>query len=114
MDENPRGSHVTDLATGHSGTIVLNDPTDGPLMPTFSVQKIGNSLAWGSDHPVRGAVWRRLDVLRDHHQAITGEREGHASINLRDCGSGRDPGGARPRLATASSLGLQHRRAGFG
>jgi hypothetical protein len=50
VDENPSGSHVTDLATGHSGTIVLNDPTDGPLMPTFSVQKIGNSLAWGSVH----------------------------------------------------------------
>lgn len=30
---------VTDVTTGHSGTIVLNSKVDGPLMPAFSVQK---------------------------------------------------------------------------
>ena len=49
---------VADLATGHSGTIVLNDHTDGPLMPAFSVQKIGNSLAWGIVHDAPASfVW---------------------------------------------------------
>ena len=49
---------VTDVATRHSGTIILNDHTDGPLMPTFSVQKIGNSLAWGIVHDAPASfVW---------------------------------------------------------
>jgi len=49
---------VTDLATGHSGTIVLNDHTDGPLMPAFGVQKLGNSLAWGIVHDAPASfVW---------------------------------------------------------
>jgi hypothetical protein len=38
---------VTDLTTGHAGTIVLNSKIDGPLMPAFSVQKLGNALGWG-------------------------------------------------------------------
>ena len=38
---------VTDLTTGHSGTIVLNSKTDGPLMPAYDVQQIGNDLQWG-------------------------------------------------------------------
>jgi hypothetical protein len=38
---------VTDVATGHSGTIVLHSKQDGPLMPAFSVQKLGNALGWG-------------------------------------------------------------------
>ncbi len=38
---------VTDLTTGHSGTIVLNSKVDGPLMPAFDVQKLGNALSWG-------------------------------------------------------------------
>ena len=38
---------VTDLTTGHSGTIILNSPTDGPLMPAFDTQTIGNALKWG-------------------------------------------------------------------
>ncbi|MGE5334501.1 MAG: hypothetical protein ACM3N4_07365 [Nitrososphaerota archaeon] len=38
---------VTDLNTGHSGTIILNSPTDGPLMPAFDTQTIGNALKWG-------------------------------------------------------------------
>ena len=33
---------VTDLTTGHSGTIVLNSKY-GPLLPLFSTQQIGNS-----------------------------------------------------------------------
>ena len=49
---------VTDRTTGHSGTIILNSPTDGPLMPAFSAQKIGNALGWGlvNDTP-NSFVW---------------------------------------------------------
>jgi hypothetical protein len=49
---------VTDLNTGHSGTIVLNSKADGPLMPAFSVQKVGNALGWGlvNDAP-NSLVW---------------------------------------------------------
>jgi hypothetical protein len=49
---------VTDLTTRHSGTIVLNSKVDGPLMPAFSVQKIGNALGWGlvNDAP-NALVW---------------------------------------------------------
>lgn len=38
---------VTDLDSGHSGTVVLNSPSDGPLMPAFDNQAIGNALPWG-------------------------------------------------------------------
>jgi len=43
------GFHITatDLDSGHSGTIVLNSPSDGPLMPAFDNQAVGNALAWG-------------------------------------------------------------------
>jgi len=49
---------VTDLNTGHSGTIVLNSQKHGPLMPAFSVQKLGNALGWGlvNDAP-NSLVW---------------------------------------------------------
>ena len=49
---------VTDLTTGHTGTIVLNSKVDGPLMPAFSVQKLGNALSWGlvNDAP-NSLVW---------------------------------------------------------
>jgi hypothetical protein len=49
---------VTDLNTGHSGTIVLNSKIDGPLMPAFDVQKLGNALSWGlvNDAP-NSLVW---------------------------------------------------------
>src|SRR5438105_15864222 len=49
---------VTDVTTGHAGTIVLNSKTNGPLMPAFSVQKIGNALGWGlvNDAP-NSLVW---------------------------------------------------------
>jgi hypothetical protein len=54
------GWHVTvvDLTTGHEGTIVLNSATDGPLMPAYSTQALGNSLGWGivNDAPV-AFVW---------------------------------------------------------
>jgi hypothetical protein len=54
------GMHITvaDLTTGHSGTIVLDSKVDGPLMPAFSVQKIGNALGWGlvNDAP-NALVW---------------------------------------------------------
>jgi hypothetical protein len=49
---------VTDVTTGHSGTIVLDSKVDGPLMPAFSVQKLGNALGWGlvNDAP-NALVW---------------------------------------------------------
>jgi hypothetical protein len=49
---------VTDLTNGHSGTIVLNSQVDGPLMPAFNVQKLGNALGWGlvNDAP-NALVW---------------------------------------------------------
>jgi hypothetical protein len=49
---------VTDLTTGHSGTIVLDSKIDGPLMPGYSVQKLGNTLNWGlvNDAP-NSLVW---------------------------------------------------------
>ncbi len=48
---------VTDLTTGHSGTIVLNSKY-GPLLPLFSAQQIGNALGWGlvNDTP-NSFVW---------------------------------------------------------
>jgi hypothetical protein len=49
---------VTDKTTGHTGTIVLDSKIDGPLMPAFSVQKIGNSLGWGLVHDAPNSlVW---------------------------------------------------------
>ena len=49
---------VTDLTSGHHGTIVLNSQVDGPLMPAYSVQKLGNALGWGlvNDAP-NALVW---------------------------------------------------------
>jgi len=39
---------VTDVNTGHNGTIVLNNPAEGgPLMPSFDTQQLGNALSWG-------------------------------------------------------------------
>jgi hypothetical protein len=40
--------NVSDATTGGSGTIVLNSKSDGPLMPAYSTQKVGNALAWGA------------------------------------------------------------------
>lgn len=49
---------VTDVTTGHSGTIVLNSKIDGPLMPAYSVQKLGNDLGWGLvDDAPNSLVW---------------------------------------------------------
>jgi len=39
---------VTNLNTQHSGTIVLNSPSDGPMMPAFDTQQLGNALGWGT------------------------------------------------------------------
>src|SRR5215469_13708294 len=54
------GFHITvnDLTTGGSGTIILNSSSDGPLMPAFDAQQIGNALGWGVvfDTP-NGFVW---------------------------------------------------------
>ncbi len=48
---------VTDLTTGHSGTIVL-DSKYGPMLPAFSAQKIGNALGWGLvDDTPNSFVW---------------------------------------------------------
>jgi len=54
------GFHVTvsDLTTGGSGTIVLNSPSTGPLMPAYDTQTLGNSLAWGIVHDAPNSfVW---------------------------------------------------------
>ncbi len=63
------GFHVTvsDRDTGESGTIVLNSKKDGPLMPAFDTQQIGNSLGWGNvfDTP-NSFVWEI-----GHHSAFT-------------------------------------------
>ena len=49
---------VTDLTTGGSGTIVLNFKSDGPLMPAFDTQTIGNALGWGAVFDTPNAfVW---------------------------------------------------------
>jgi hypothetical protein len=49
---------VTDLDTGQAGTIVLHSKKDGPLMPSYSVQRIGNSLQWGAVHDAPASfVW---------------------------------------------------------
>jgi len=49
---------VTDLTTGGSGTIVLNSKVDGPLMPAYSVQQLGNALKWGLvDDAPNSLVW---------------------------------------------------------
>jgi hypothetical protein len=49
---------VTDLTTGGSGTIVLNSKSDGPLMPAFDTQTIGNALGWGAVFDTPNAfVW---------------------------------------------------------
>jgi hypothetical protein len=49
---------VTDLTTGKSGTIVLDSKSDGPLMPAYGTQTIGNSLAWGLvDDAPNSFVW---------------------------------------------------------
>jgi hypothetical protein len=49
---------VTDVTTGHVGSIILNSKTDGPLMPAYSTQQIGNNLGWGlvNDAP-NALVW---------------------------------------------------------
>jgi hypothetical protein len=49
---------VTDLASGGQGTIVLNSKSDGPLMPAFDKQQLGNALGWGlvNDTP-NSFVW---------------------------------------------------------
>jgi hypothetical protein len=48
---------VSDMATGHSGTIVLNSKY-GPLLPAFSTQRIGNALGWGLvDDTPNSFVW---------------------------------------------------------
>jgi hypothetical protein len=46
--------NVRDLTTGQSGTIVLNSKSDGPLMPTYDTQEVGNSLKWGAVHDTPG------------------------------------------------------------
>jgi hypothetical protein len=48
---------VTDVTTGHSGTIVLNSKY-GPMLPAFSTQQIGNALGWGLvDDTPNSFVW---------------------------------------------------------
>jgi hypothetical protein len=54
------GMHITvsDLTTGHAGAIVLNSNADGPLMPAFDTQQLGNALSWGLvDDAPNSLVW---------------------------------------------------------
>lgn len=49
---------VTDVTTGHSGTIVLSSAKDGPLVPAFDTQTVGSALAWGLvDDTPNSFVW---------------------------------------------------------
>ena len=49
---------VTDQTTGGAGTIVLDSNADGPLMPAYSTQAVGNSLGWGIvDDAPNSFVW---------------------------------------------------------
>jgi hypothetical protein len=49
---------VTDVSTGHEGTIVLNSSHHGPLPPAYGTQELGNSLVWGGVHDAPAAfVW---------------------------------------------------------
>jgi len=43
------GFHITvsNLRTGHSGTIILNSPSDGPLMPAYDTQQLGKFTGMG-------------------------------------------------------------------
>jgi hypothetical protein len=53
------GMHITvsDLTTGRAGTIVLNGK-DGPMLPAFSTQQLGNALGWGLvDDAPNSLVW---------------------------------------------------------
>jgi hypothetical protein len=48
---------VTDETTGGTGTIVLNS-ADGPLLPAYDTQTIGNALKWGGvDDTPNSFVW---------------------------------------------------------
>ena len=48
---------ITDLTTGHVGTVVLNSKY-GPMLPAFSQQQIGNALGWGIvDDTPNSFVW---------------------------------------------------------
>ena len=38
---------VTDLTTGGAGTIVLDSNADGPLMPSYDIQRVGDNLGLG-------------------------------------------------------------------
>jgi hypothetical protein len=52
-----RNVTVTDVTTGHSGTIVLNSK-HGPLLPLYATQQIGNALGWGLvDDTPNAFVW---------------------------------------------------------
>jgi hypothetical protein len=49
---------VTDLATHGQGTIVLDAAKDGPLMPAYDTQTLGNALSWGIvDDAPNAFVW---------------------------------------------------------
>jgi hypothetical protein len=57
---------VTDLNAGGSGTIVLNSKQDGPLMPAYDTQTIGNALAWGIVSGARQTRSSGKSVTRRH------------------------------------------------
>jgi hypothetical protein len=51
---------IKDLTPGHrdSGIMVLHSATDGPLLPSYDTQEIGNALGWGIvDDTPNSFVW---------------------------------------------------------
>jgi hypothetical protein len=71
---NGNGAHivVSDLNTGQQGQIQLVSPTDGPLNPAYSVQRIGNALKWGIVHDAPNSF-----VWEIGHESAFGPNPGH-------------------------------------
>jgi len=62
--------HVTDLTTGHCGTVVLNSKYG----PAFSAQKIGNALGWGIvDDTPNSFVWEPERPVRNGDDTATSQ-----------------------------------------
>jgi hypothetical protein len=109
---------VTDVTTGGSGTIVLNSPTEGPLMPAYDSQTLGSALQWGGvfDTP-NSFVWEigHADVFGSTPAAFC--VGGQTNCNSYDASSwaGTTPiqiksvtfadGSAAKQFATVSDLG---------
>lgn len=70
------GWHVTvaDVTNGHEGTIVLNSPQDGPLMPVYDTLALGNSLVWrGVKDAPASFAWEIGHNLPKHRECNPGD-----------------------------------------